>query len=97
MEIKKSAIAGTLESSDVQIMLSTGKNGFEFELESDVAKQFGDQIKETIVNVLKKYKIENAEIRVIDKGALDMVIKARAITAAQRALDIVDTPQWEVL
>lgn len=53
MEIKKTAIAGTLESSDVQIMLSSGSNGFEFQLESDVAKQFGDQIKETITNVLK--------------------------------------------
>ena len=97
MEIKKNAIAGTLESSDVQIMLSKGKNGFEFQLESDVAKQFGDQIKETIADVLKKYNIENAEIHVVDKGALDMVIKARAITVAQRALGIVDTPQWEVL
>ena len=42
MEIKKSAIAGTLESSDVQIMLSAGNNGIEFELVSDVAKQFGE-------------------------------------------------------
>ena len=48
MEIKKSAVAGTLESSDVQIMLSAGNNGIEFELVSDVAKQFGDAIKETI-------------------------------------------------
>ena len=45
MEIKKSAVAGTLESSDVQIMLSAGNNGLEFELVSDVAKQFGDAIK----------------------------------------------------
>ena len=46
MEIRKSAVAGTLESSDVQIMLSAGNNGIEFELVSDVAKQFGDAIKD---------------------------------------------------
>lgn len=97
MEIKKMAMAGTLESSDVQILLSAGTNGYEFKLESDVAKQFGDQIKATIIKVLKAYEIENAKIEVTDKGALDLVIKARAITAVQRALEIVETPNWEVL
>ncbi|MCM0599174.1 citrate lyase acyl carrier protein [Periweissella fabalis] len=97
MEIKKMAMAGTLESSDIQIMLSAGTNGYEFELESDVAKQFGDQIKATITSVLQAYAIDNAKISVVDKGALDLVIKARAVTAVQRALEIVDTPNWEVL
>ncbi|CAH0415904.1 citrate lyase acyl carrier protein [Periweissella fabaria] len=97
MEIKETAMAGTLESSDIQIMLSAGTNGYEFELESDVAKQFGDQIKATITNVLEAYDIQNAKISVVDKGALDLVIKARALTAVQRALGIVDTPNWEVM
>ena len=96
MEIKKSAVAGTLESSDVQIMLSAGNNGLEFELVSDVAKQFGDAIKETITDVLNTYGVTDAAVSV-DKGALDMVIRARAIAVVQRALDIVDTPNWEVL
>ena len=96
MEIKKSAVAGTLESSDVQIMLSAGNNGIEFELVSDVAKQFGDAIKETITDVLNTYGVTDAAVSV-DKGALDMVIRARAIAVVQRALDIVDTPNWEVL
>ena len=97
MEIKKSAVAGTLESSDVQIMLSAGNNGLEFELVSDVAKQFGDAIKETITDVLNTYGVTDAAVSVVDKGALDMVIRARAIAVVQRALDIVDTPNWEVL
>ncbi|MCS9991302.1 citrate lyase acyl carrier protein [Weissella confusa] len=97
MEIKKSAVAGTLESSDVQIMLSAGNNGIEFELVSDVAKQFGDAIKETITDVLNTYGVTDAAVNVVDKGALDMVIRARAIAVVQRALDIVDTPNWEVL
>ncbi len=36
MEIKQTAIAGTLESSDIQIMLSKGQSGIQIDLESDV-------------------------------------------------------------
>ncbi|GEA94569.1 citrate lyase acyl carrier protein [Weissella viridescens] len=97
MEIKKTAIAGTLESSDVQIMLSQGTDGIQFDLESDVEKQYGKAIKATVADVLKAYGVENANVKIVDKGALDMVIKARAIAATQRALDIVDEPMWEVL
>ncbi|GAP02683.1 citrate lyase subunit gamma [Fructobacillus pseudoficulneus] len=97
MEIKKTAMAGTLESSDLQIMLSQGTKGIEFDLTSDVAKQFGDDIKATIKAVLDAFGIDNVLVKVVDKGALTPVIKARAITAAQRALDIADQPQWEVL
>ncbi|GAP00156.1 citrate lyase acyl carrier protein [Fructobacillus ficulneus] len=97
MEIKKTALAGTLESSDIQIMLSQGQGKIEFSLVSDVAKQFGDQIKATIEKVLAAYQIDDALVKVVDQGALDPVIEARAITVCQRALDLVDQPQWEVL
>ncbi|CAK1222726.1 Acyl-carrier protein (citrate lyase gamma subunit) (CitD) [Fructobacillus cardui] len=97
MEIKKTALAGTLESSDVQIMVSQGTNGLEFDLVSDVAKQFGEQIQATIEDVFAAYDIHNAVIKVVDQGALDPVIKSRAITVCQRALDQVDQPRWEVL
>lgn len=97
MEIKQTAMAGTLESSDIQIVLSQGSNGIEFDLTSDVMKQFGDDIKETIENVIKSFDIESAMVKVVDKGALTPVIKARAITACQRALDLKDQPKWEVL
>ncbi|SCB75325.1 citrate lyase acyl carrier protein [Weissella bombi] len=97
MEINKTAVAGTLESSDVQIMISKGNSGIQFEVESDVEKQFGDQIRQTVADVLRQYDVKNADVKIVDKGALDMVIKARAIAAIQRALDIVDQPKWEVL
>jgi len=97
MEIKKTAIAGTLESSDVQIMLTPGTDGIVFDLVSDVAKQFDEAIKETINQVLSEYDVQNAIVKVVDKGALDMVIKARTVAVVQRALDIVDEPKWEVL
>ncbi|AFS39631.1 MULTISPECIES: citrate lyase acyl carrier protein [Leuconostoc] len=97
MEIKKTAIAGTLESSDVQIMLTPGTDGIVFDLVSDVAKQFDEAIKETINQVLSEYDVQNAIVKVVDKGALDMVIKARTVAVVQRALDIIDEPKWEVL
>lgn len=97
MEINKTAIAGTLESSDVQIMISKGTSGIQFEVESDVEKQFGDQIRQTVTDVLRQYDVKNADVKIVDKGALDMVIKARTIAAVQRALGIVDQPKWEVL
>lgn len=96
MEIKKTALAGTLESSDVQVMLTKGNNGIEIELESDVKKQFGDQICRVVTKTLESCGIKTAKVKVVDKGALDCVIKARTIAAAHRALDQVDTPAWEV-
>ena len=45
MEIKKPAIAGTLESSDCQIMIRpNGGEGISIDLESDVKMMFGDSI-----------------------------------------------------
>ncbi len=97
MEIKQTALAGTLESSDIQIMLSKGTDGISINLESDVKKQFGDQINEVITSTLKQFEITNANVKAVDKGALDCVIKARTIAAAQRALGTVEKPAWEVL
>ena len=95
MEIKETAVAGTLESSDIQIMLSKGTDGID--LESDVAKQFGTQIKKVITETLTAMGIQNAKVKAVDKGALDCVIKARTIAAAQRAAKTTDEPAWEVL
>ena len=97
MEIKETAVAGTLESSDIQIMLSKGTDGIVIDLESDVAKQFGNQSKKVITETLTAMGIQNAKVKAVDKGALDCVIKARTIAAAQRAAKTTDEPAWEVL
>lgn len=96
MKIKQTAIAGTLESSDVQVMLSPGTNGIQIELQSDVVKQFGSQIKQLITDTLVSMDIESANVEVIDKGALDCVIKARTIAVVQRTTQTVADPNWEV-
>ncbi|MEK1398271.1 citrate lyase acyl carrier protein [Limosilactobacillus fermentum] len=96
MEIKTTAMAGTLESSDIQITISTGQDGIQIDLDSSVASLYGDQIKKVITDTLMATGIENTNVKAVDKGALDCVVKARALAAAQRALETTDQPAWEV-
>lgn len=97
MEIKETAVAGTLESSDIQIMISKAADGIQIDLQSDVEKQFGDQIRQVITTTLNSLGINAAKVKAVDKGALDCVIKARTIAAAQRASQTTEQPAWEVL
>ena len=96
MDIKKTALAGTLESSDIQITLSQGNNGINIDLDSSVEELYGNQIRKVITDTLTAYGIDNANVKAVEKGALDCVIKARTMAAAQRALDTADQPDWEV-
>lgn len=87
MNIEKVAKAGTLESNDILIMVSPNSNGeINIDLESIVIKQFGDQIKKTILEKLKELDIESVNIKAQDKGALDFTIKSRVETAIKRAI-----------
>lgn len=93
MELKKPAIAGTTESSDVLITLRPcpGK-GIEIDLTSDVKAMFGDAIEATVREVLKEFGVKDAWVGVIDKGALDFAIRARMQCAICRAAEI--TYDW---
>ena len=71
MEIKKPAIAGTLESSDAQVAVEPADSGIELYLESSVMNQYGRQIKATVLETLERLGVENARVTVVDKGALD--------------------------
>lgn len=84
-EIVKQACAGTMESSDVYVELAPGKAGIEIDLDSVVADQFGASIRDSVTEVLREQGIENARVRLVDRGALDCVIRARVETAALRA------------
>ena len=84
MEILKNAVAGTMESSDAYVEIGPGNGSLGIELESVVEKQFGKQIRGTIKAILEEYDIKNANIRVVDRGALECVIRARVETAILR-------------
>ena len=98
MKIIKNAISGTLESSDIQIMLVSNENaGIKIELKSNVEKQFGKQIRKVIKETLDKLEIENVTLIATDKGALDCTIKARVECAVYRACGIKEEYDWEVI
>ena len=98
MKIIKNAISGTLESSDIQIMLVSNENaGIEIELKSNVEKQFGKQIRKVIKETLDKLEIDNVTLIASDKGALDCTIKARVECAVYRACGIKEEYDWEVI
>jgi citrate lyase subunit gamma (acyl carrier protein) len=98
MEIIKSSIAGTLESSDIQIAIEPKKEtGIEIELKSSVEKQFGRQIRKVITETLESLGIKSAKVSAVDKGALDCTIKARVECAAYRAADAKEKYDWEVM
>ena len=84
MQIVKPAAAGTMESSDVYVEVEPGTQGLQLHLESVVAQQFGQAILETVREVLVENGVENANVRIVDRGALDCVIRARVETAILR-------------
>ena len=83
-KIIQRATAGTLESSDVLVTLEPAQEGLEIELDSVVQNQFGDTILKTVQEVLKELDVQDAKISIVDRGALDCVIRARVETAVLR-------------
>ena len=86
MEILKSAAAGTLESSDCLVTVEPGE-GITLDLSSSVMNQYGRQIKATVLEALERLGVQNANVTVVDKGALDCTLKARVECAVFRSCD----------
>ncbi len=84
MRIVRNASAGTMESSDVYVEIEPGDQGVQLQLESVVAQQFGDSIRAVARAVLAEQGVENANVRIVDRGALECVIRARVETAILR-------------
>ena len=69
MEIKKSAVVGTLESSDIMITLNPSTAGrIDIQLESSVEKQFGNQIRRVIEETLKELGVTSVEVIAVDNA-----------------------------
>lgn len=95
MNITRSAVAGTLESGDVMIRIAP-LEGQETDLQisSSVEKQFGEAIRATLCDILRRYDIRGVQLIVDDKGALDCVLRARLETLLARAAGPSALP-WE--
>jgi len=83
MEIVKTACAGTMESSDVYVEIEPAE-ALDIRLESVVKQQFGDEILRVVGEVLQENAVEKANVRIVDRGALECVIRARVETAIVR-------------
>ena len=87
MQLKKTAVAGTMESGDIMITIEPkDAGGVELDLSSNVMQQYGRQIEAVIRETLSGLGIENA---------LDCTVRARVSAAAFRAAESSDY-QWEV-
>ena len=86
MEILKSAAAGTLESSDCMVTVEPGE-GISLDLTSSVMNQYGRQIKAAVLETLERLGVQNANVTVVDKGALECTLKARVECAVFRSSD----------
>ena len=94
MEIVKAAIAGTLESSDVQITIEPGDGGTTLDISSTVLNQYGRQIKVVVLDNLNKLGVKSAKVVIVDKGALDCTIRARTECAVYRAAGFTGAIPW---
>lgn len=96
LRIEKQAIAGTLESSDIQIILDKNEGcGIQIQLKSSVEKQYGRQIRKTIEDTLKTLGVVDAKVDAVDKGALDCTIVARTMAAVHRSAGVTENYDWE--
>lgn len=84
MKITATAVAGTLESSDVYVKVEPCDT-LEISIESVVYNQFADAIRACVEEVLKEMDVESGKVSINDKGAIDCVIQARVETAIKRA------------
>lgn len=86
MKIIKQAVAGTLESSDLQVKVEPNDTTLDIVIQSEVIKQFGKQIRRVVVETLAKLEIDQGTVVIEDKGALDYAIRARVQAAALRGI-----------
>ena len=87
MVLQTTAQAGTLESSDVMITVSPlpAGSGVEMELTSVVMKQYGEQIRSLMLEMLQEAHLTDVKLLVNDRGALECTLRARLTTALRRS------------
>lgn len=81
--MKKQARAGTLESSDVMVVIQESHENT-LTVNSIVEQQYGKQIYALAERILRESGLESVEVLIQDRGALDYAIAARLETAIQR-------------
>lgn len=88
MRLQKVAVAGSLESSDVLVTVEPSEEDLIIDIDSVVIHQFGPQIEASVRDVLGRFSVAHARVRVVDRGAVDCTLRARVETAIRRAGEV---------
>ena len=87
MEFSDKAVkAGSDSKGDLLVTLELCGTERIIEINSKVAKKFGNSILVEVNNVLDAFAIQGAKVQVDDLGAFAFAVKARLETACKRAL-----------
>ena len=84
MDIRRKAVAGTMQSSDLMVAVEPG-TGLRIDIESTVKKQFEHLIRAQAETTLQSLGVTAGVVRISDRGALDYAIAARVEAAIRRA------------
>lgn len=75
--ICEATVGNVAQNADCVINIKPRQKGIKINLDSLVKNQFGDQIIKTVKDELKNQDIRSAEISIVDRGAIDPVLRAR--------------------
>lgn len=81
------AQSGTLESNDIMITLAPNSigSGITLDLESVVLAQYGEILRQVILDTVTSQGVTDVAIKAVDRGALDCTVRARVLVALERA------------
>ena len=87
MNIRNKASAGTMQSSDLMVMVDPWPT-LQVDIESTVKIQFEHLIRARIQTTLQELEVTSGRFQISDRGALDYAIAARVETAVHRAAGV---------
>lgn len=99
MKLIKTAVAGTVESSDIMITIEPIESSdITVLVESSVEKQFGRHIRQLIQQTIMNLEVSGVKVIAVDQGALDCTIQARTIGAIYRAAnqEVLDWKEFDL-
>lgn len=84
--INKKATAGSLDSSDVLVIVEpNNEKGIKLSITSPFLRQFGETMKKVAFETLKQLHVDQCVLIIQDQGAINAALKARIITAINRS------------
>ncbi|MDR3669809.1 MAG: citrate lyase acyl carrier protein [Holophaga sp.] len=84
MRIRCKATAGTMQSSDLMVVVEPSDT-LRIDVDSTVKKQYEHLIRAQVNATLEQLQVSAGTIKINDRGALDYAIAARVETAIRRA------------